>query len=266
MITHIFFDKLKEKQETLPLKQECLQSMTSPQDGMWESFREASRHWIIRDKSANIGYACVDDEKQLIQFFLKQDYLSLGESIFTHFLQHTAVIKGIVGTNNPTYLSLALATSKKIKLHSYLFRDHLPVSLEEKAGTLLQCQAEELEKIVQFYIESIGASRDWLLDYVGERIAKKEIYSLEHHAGIIGTCEVRNSPSSAQVVDIGMAVAPSYRRQGYGSYLLHQAKLIALTSGKTPICSCERENTGSFKAINHAGFRSLYQLLEVDFA
>ena len=94
---------------------------------------------------------------------------------------------------------------------------------------------------------------------------KGEIFSLEDGDEIIGTCEVRKSITAPEFADIGMVVSPAYRRKGYGTYLLNRAKTIALEWGKTPICSCEKDNIGSVKSIHNCGFVSKYQLLSIDF-
>ena len=104
-----------------------------------------------------------------------------------------------------------------------------------------------------------------MVDYIGGLIEKKEIFSHEIGDTIIGTCEVRKSTTSPKFADIGMAVSPDFRRKGYGTYLLNKAKTIALEWGKAPICSCEKDNIGSYKSISNCGFVSTYQLLAIVF-
>jgi predicted acetyltransferase len=76
---------------------------------------------------------------------------------------------------------------------------------------------------------------------------------------------VRNSDTDDSIADIGMIVSPLYRKSGYGTFLLGKAKEIAIRIGKTPICSCEKDNLGSLKSIQKNGFRSIHQLLSVEF-
>ncbi len=262
---NINFSEVNAIETLYPLKQAWLQSLHNAQDGMWETFRDQAEHWAIKDGQILVGYACIDNDHQLIQFYLSPSYHSNGAAIFQDFIQTAAIETGIVGTNNPIYLSLALNFVKNIRVHTYLFRDSAPVSIPEKEGILHLAQLADLDKIVEFYVHSIGAPKPWLNNYVGNRIQDGELFYFENHNTIIGTCEVRKSPTNPIVADIGMAIAPEFRKQGYGTYLLHQAKLIAQGLGKEPICSCEKENLGSFKSISNSGFISLSQLLEIEF-
>lgn len=259
------FSNRHTKEELRHLKQEWLQTLHSAQDGMWETFRDQAELWAIKDQQTIIGYACLDEDHQLIQFYLSPLYHARGAAIFQEFIQTFEIETGIVGTNNPVFSSMAFNFVKSIRVHTYLFRDNLVVTIPEKDGLLHQGQAADLNKIVAFYIHSIGAPEDWLNNYVGNRIQAGEIFYFENDNSIIGVCEVRKSPTNPTVADIGMAISTKFRKQGYGTYLLHQAKSIAQELGKKPICSCEKENLGSFKSITNSGFISLSQLLEIDF-
>lgn len=258
------FNEVHSKQDIESLKDQWLKTLSSPQDGMWESFREHSKHWVIKDKKKLIGYACVNDNNQLLQFYITPKYFSDGATIFKTFITANKINKGIVGTNNPVYLSMTLNLIKSFKINTYLFRDNHEVNIKEKEGSLNKGQAKDLNKIVDFCHESMGTPKEWLVGYIGNLIEQGEIFYFENKNILIGTCEVRNSLSAPAYADIGMVISPKFRKQGYGTYLLYRAKLIAQGSGKTSICSCEKENIGSFKSISNCGFISLHQLLSID--
>ena len=52
------------------LRQVWRQSLTAPQDGMWEIFRDSAEHWIFTTDGQIIGYACANEEYGLLQFYL----------------------------------------------------------------------------------------------------------------------------------------------------------------------------------------------------
>ena len=265
MDQHFSFNKLLNNDEIVPIKKEWLNSLTSPQDGMWEHFRENGQIWkILLDKNI-IGYASIDEDNQLLQFYVTSKYLPKGENIFKAFIIENKIQSGIVGTNNLVYLSMALNNVKTLKVHTCLFRNFHKVVIAEKEGILKVCQNEDLNRIVDFCHFSLGAPKEWLVSYIGELILKKEIFSFEKNNKIIGTCEVRRSTTSPNFADIGMVVSPDFRKLGYGTFLLHKAKTMALEWGKIPICSCEKNNIGSLKAIQNCGFVSMHQLLAVTF-
>lgn len=259
------FKKASKRNGIAELKKTWLKSLTGPQDGMWESFRDHSTHWEIRNAGDLIGYACVNEEHELLQFYLRPRYLSQGAKIFQKYLADTGIHRGIVGTNNPVYLSLALIFAQEVGIHTYLFRAGFEVDIHEKEGVLKVCQQEDIERIVAFCHYSIHAPVDWLNGYISGLVAKAEIFVFEHEDNILGTCEVRSSQTAPAFADIGMIVSPEFRKQGYGTYLLSRAKQIAKERQKEPICSCEKDNLGSFKSISNCGFISMHQLLAIDF-
>ncbi|MDF1695348.1 MAG: GNAT family N-acetyltransferase [Saprospiraceae bacterium] len=263
MTPTIRFDLNPSSQEIQVLKNGWMASLTSAQDGMWESFRDQATYYGIKTEGALVGYACLDASHQLIQFYLTPSAVSYGATIFNEFIAKYAIHTAIVGTNNPTFLSLALDDSRTTSPHTYLFRNTMKVNMTEKAGRLHQAEMDELNMVVDFYHASIGAPIEWLNGYLRNHVHKGEVYYFKNKEEMIGACEVRKSMTNSSVSDIGMLVAPSFRKQGYGSYLLYKAKMIAIESGRTPICSCEKENIGSYKSITNAGFISIDRLLKI---
>lgn len=248
------------------LKTQWLASLTSPQDGMWESFRNGATQFEICQEDSLIGYASVDADHQLLQFYLLPDYLSVGENIFEAFLKEKQIKRGIVGTNNPYFLTSALPFVTRMKVHTCLFQQLFESPAIEKAGKLKPVAEADIARIIDFCHYSIGAPKEWLSGYIGDLAEKGEVYFLEQGDQIIGTCEVRMSITAPEYADIGMIVSPDYRQRGYGTYLLHTAKQLAIAQGRKPICSCEKENVGSYKSITKAGFASTHQLLSVEFS
>lgn len=265
MVGNYRFSKIIEVDELAILKKNWLDSLTSPQDGMWDSFRDGAEDWGIFENGEMIGYGSKGEGNELLQFYILPTHLWKGEDIFKDFIDLLQIKTGIVGTNNLVYLSFALVFVKDLAIHTYLFRNTYEIFVEEKEGELKSCEESDLVRIVKFCYISMGAPKEWLAKYIGTLIARREMFFLEHKNEIIGTCEVRRSKTAPKFADIGMVVSPSYRRQGYGTYLLHKAKEIALERGKIPICSCEKDNIGSKKSIHNCGFVSMNQLLRVSF-
>ena len=259
------FTGTPDSHELAILKKEWRESLSSPQDGMWEFFRDRAMNWgILHDKEL-IGYASIGENSQLLQFYVIPKYVWKSESIFEEFISKMNIENGIVGTNNLGYLSVALNFVKELSIDTYLFRDSHKVNIVEKEGILNECQEKDIDRIVNFCHDSMGAPKEWLSSYIGGLVERREIFFLEDKGEVVGTCEVRKSMTAAEYADIGMVVSPAYRRQGYGTYLLYLAKRKALEWGKTPICSCEKDNIGSIKSIHNCGFVSMYQLLSISF-
>ena len=232
---------------------------------MWESFRANATNYGIRHGQEWIGYVNVTVEGKLLQFYLTPSHMPWGIEIFTQFLGEYQLSSAMVGTNNPCLMSVALRNPKQVSIDTYLFRDFWNREIPKKEGQLKPCQNDDLKRVVDFCQVSMGAPVGWLTSYIGGLIERNEIFVLQQDQKIIGTCEVRQSLSAGQYADIGMVVSPDFRKRGFGTFLLKQAMRIAQERNKIPICSTEKDNIGSLKAIHACGFYSKYQLLDVSF-
>lgn len=248
-----------------PLKAIWQKSLVAPQDGMWETLTGYATPWEIQAENQTIGYACVDDENRLLQFFVLPPWMQAGETIFRQFIAQEKIEKGLVGTNNPMCLSIAMHVQKSVKVDTYLFTDYVKEATVERAGVFRMATEDELERLVDFYHKSMDGPEAWLTGYLGDLLAKGEIFFLEENGEILGACEVRRRASDPTLADLGMVVSASHRKKGIGTYLLGKAKEVAYGWDKEPICSCEKENMGSLKSIQKNGFRSIHQMVLMAF-
>lgn len=265
MPTTITSSKVTDTRSLTELRQHWRESLTGPQDGMWEIFRDTAEHWAFTAGDQVIGYACANEEHGLMQFYLSPTWQHKRVGTLKTFLKQEAIAKGIVGTNNPAFLSAALELMQSVKVDTYLFTDQTQALSEEKTGDFVAANGEDLDRLINFYHQSIGAPESWLRGYLGNHLERGELFFLKQGDSVIGACEVRKSDSNDGIADLGMVVSPSFRRQGYGTFLLGKAKTVAQAWGRASICSCEKDNVGSTRSIQKNGFRSTHQLLRVTF-
>ncbi len=259
------FNKITDYSILNPLKEEWRKSLTAPQDDMWETFTDYSNHWELKDDTQIIGYACVNEDNRLLQYFVLPNWLQESEMVFQQFIRQQKIDNALIGTNNPIFLSTAMHFQKLVKVDTYLFSNFLNENIIVKEGTLRLAKSKDLIRSVDYYHKSIGAPKEWLNGYVGNLIDRGEFFLFEDGEEILGSCEVRKSKSNTEVANVGMAVSPEHRKKGLGTFLLGKAKEIAIQWDKKPICSCEKDNIGSIKSIQNNGFRSLHQMLLMEF-
>ncbi len=260
------FKKVSDTTSLDPLKMEWSKSLTAPQDDMWESFINDASQWEIAFNNQTIGYACVNKDNRLLQFFVIPEWMPEGTLVFEQFIHQLDIEEAIIGTNNPLCLSTAMHFQKSIQIEGYLFVDFLPTQVSKKEGTISLAKIERLEELVEFCHKSAGGSKEWLHGYISNLIAKGEFFVFENEVEILGTFEVRKSESNPNVANIGMIVSPLHRRKGLGTFLLGKAKETALAWSRQPICGCDKDNLGSLKCIHNNGFRSIHQMLLLEFS
>ena len=261
----IHFHQAADPSQLEPLKASWRETLTAPQDGMWETLTGYATHWEIKKADQTIGYACVDSDNRLLQFFVLPLWMEDSPSILQDFIRERQLSEALLGTNNPVALSAAMHWQTSIAVHTNLFSDFQQVEAGDMEGTFRASTADDLERLVDFCHESMQAPKGWLSGYLGNLIARKEIYLLEKEGAIRGTCEVRKSDSDPGIADVGMVVSPKHRRKGVATYLIRKAKKLAYEQGRKPICSCEKDNIGSLKSIQKSGFRSMHQMLLMTF-
>jgi GNAT superfamily N-acetyltransferase len=265
MPTPTISSKVSDTTSLAELREQWRKSLTGPQDGMWKIFRDTAEHWTFKAEDQVIGYACANEEHGLMQFFLSPLWQHKRLKTLQEFLKRESITKGIVGTNNPVFLSAALELMQSVEVETYLFTDQHQAVNQEKPGDFVAAKGEDLDRLIAFYHQSIGAPASWLRGYLGNHLQRGELFFLKQEDTIIGVCEVRKSDSNNSIADLGMVISPDFRRQGYGTFLLGKAKAVAQSWGCASICSCEKDNVGSTRSIQKNGFRSTHQLLRVTF-
>ncbi len=259
------FNKIDDVNALDSLRTDWRKTLTAPQDGMWETLTGFGNHWEVKEKDKTIGYASVDEENRLLQFYVLPAWMKEGVSIFGEFIDQEKIKNALVGTNNPFFMSMVMHLQKLVTVDTYLFTDLVKTKPIEKKGTLRTAKNKDLENLIDFCHESMGGPKEWLNGYLGNLINRGEIFVFENEGQILGTCEVRKSETDSEVADVGMVVSKNHRRKGLGTFLLGKTKEIAYEWNRKPICSCEKDNIGSLKSIENNGFRSLHQMLLVEF-
>ena len=152
--TKYLFNKISNISTLSPLKTEWQKSLVAPQDDMWESFTDLATHWEINQQDQTIGYACVNDENCLLQFFVLPFWMSDSVSILQQFINQQNIKTALIGTNNPRCLSIAMHIQKLVKVHTYLFTDTLKTETDKIDGTFRVVESQELETIVDFIMKA----------------------------------------------------------------------------------------------------------------
>ena len=261
----------KDSENWLELRKSFYNSLTSPFDGMWDELvHDHGQLWGFYDEDQLIGYCSKDDEGQLINFFLKENYANQKVELFKRVLFLLEIRYAIVSTNNPDFLVVSLEKSKNMKVHSYLFENTKDVDGVGSHQILDSFKFEpankdDFENLVLFCEKNIEADTGWLKMYLERLMDRNEIYLLKNKDQIIASCEIRKSDTQQGIIDLGVIVDHAYRKKGIGSALMAAGRKMSLKQNLDPICSCEQQNIGSKKMIENAGFTSTNMILKITF-
>lgn len=259
--------KSSEDPESLQLA--YLSSLTAPIDGMWEAFAAMGLRREIRISERLAGFFCINEEGQLLQFHIQPEFERSASDIFDSVLARDEVQGAMVSTADPLFLGLCLDCQKSTRVHTYLYQDHSSdevVFPGDSEARFDHAEADELSVLVERQRASLEQDPgDWLIGYLENLIARRELYVLRHEGQIVGTGEARVSDSQSPFADLGVITMLQHRGKGFAPHILSRLKRICYERQLVPICSTTVENLASQRAITRAGFVSRHRLLEIAF-
>jgi len=271
--TMLNIKKIAQLSELNTLKKAYFSECTSPLDGMWHfGFVPMSEHYGFYENESLVGFCCINSEKCLLQFYLSETAQSQAKDLFTLIVNSRSVVIGevngaFVSTAEPQYLSMCLDNTSTFTVNAlmYQYSDIKSVSDVDEIKLIL-AGGDQLESLVTFAVEAIGAPKDWLTGYYRNLIKRKELwyYSLDGEIAATGECRYFDEYQT-QYADVGMIVSPAYRGQGIATQVLNQLVMVAKEKGMKAICSTEVGNIGAQKTINKTGFVAPNRIVQFDF-
>ena len=247
-------------------KQDYLDGLVAPLDGMWHSFIEAGQHYKIKENETAVGYCVVNEAAKLLQLVCKNEN---PEELFKLLVEQLKLNGAVVATCEFETLSLCLDIHSSLRVNSWMY--HLADVVAPHANRLFAgdhfrlLQSEDLQQAVDFCMTAIDCERTWLESYYAGLIQREELFAGFQNGDLIAAGECRPSITQKPYADLGVVVHPEFRSQGIATEIL--TRLIAICHEKqlTPICSTTPENFGARRAIEKAGFVSQHRVLEIDF-
>ncbi len=251
------------------LRRAYLASLAAPCDGMWEAFATMGRHREVRSAGEQAGYYCVNDQGQLLQFFLAAPFENVAAELFAAAVARDEVKGAMVSTADPLFLSLCLDVQKDLGVHTYLYRDHHRGESRFATGQGVSfdvVEAGELEALAELQRNSLDQDPgDWLVGYLENLIARRELYNLRRGTEVLATGEARVSDSQPPYVDLGVITMRRHRGRGVATDVLCRLKQLCHERQLVPICSTTTDNPAARRAIARAGFVSRHRILKVAF-
>jgi len=252
--------KIDSIEELSELKQGYMNLTTAPLDGMWlTGFVPMATHYGFFEEDVLVGYCCVNDESFLLQFYVSPGHQAAAwfEAILSEEESVVGKIRGaFVSTAEPQYLSQCLDHFPSFNVNALMYQ-----LAESKAADpsfeLVVVKGNQLDEMVAFANQAIGAPEEWLVGYFGNLINREELYACWKDGQVLATGECRGyEECQLEYADLGMIVSEAERGKGVATAVLKRLVKTAESRGLRPICSTENNNVGAQKAISRAGFIS----------
>jgi GNAT superfamily N-acetyltransferase len=176
------------------------------------------------------------------EFYTLPAYQAAALPMFRRLLEVSQAAKIRAQTNDRLMLLMLYDCAADITSDTILFEDALTTHLTCPTGILRKVSEADKERLFEHKHEPGG---DWMIESDGVAVATGG--ALFHY----------NPPYG----DLFMEVHESYRRRGFGSYLLQELKRICYEMGKPPAARCNVSNVASRKALQKAGLLPCGRLL-----
>ncbi len=240
-------------------------NVTAPMDDMWESgIIGKGDYFTIKKKEDVLGYFVVDNDNNLLQFFLKDECLNESSNIFELIKTSKEIKQAFVSTSEPRYLSLCLDNNDGVEINSYLYTEMEAIEFKKPLESISSqlANVEDLDRVL-VYNNEMGFKGDWLIKYCKDLICNHGLILYKIEDKIIGTGEMRPSFSSKSYANLGVTVSEIYRRMNIGTYILSNMRLLANKQGLKAICSTDKDNIASQHTIEKSGFYPYHRVLTV---
>lgn len=252
-----------QKPAPFDVRKAYLDALPEPQEFYIEGRVARGRLIRITDDGAAAGHAVIDaGGKTLLEFYLDNAHLRESEAIYAALVKQFKIRRLLCKSFDPYMLYPALRKKRKPRPSGYLFRHIADDSFQEREGVHVRpARGEDVDALLSisggFFDD--GAEIDL---YLADDQGLIFIFEEERTNGLIGCGISKPVLPTGTAMDIGMLVAPAYRRQGFGSYIVSYLKSHLLGRGLRPVCGCASDNAGSKRALERGGFASLYRIIE----
>lgn len=262
-------ESLESTDDVAALRAQYMQQTTAPLDGMWScGFVPAARHVGIFMDDLQVGYACINDDGYLLQFYVDPAHQDQGAAVFETIIsgRHDVVgaVQGaFVSTAEPFFLAHCLDGYAHFEVNALMYqRDERAVVKSAAPWELTPVEASQLPQAVDFAVASLGAPAEWLEGYFTRLIQRRELFGVRQDSRLVATGESRRFDEyQTGYVDLGVVVGPSRRGRGMATEILRRLVVMNESKGLKPMCSTEKTNLAAQKAIARAGFFAVHRIL-----
>jgi predicted acetyltransferase len=239
----------------------------TPLDDMWENAIIPSATFYKINDNQDLGHFAIDSNNTLLQFYIKEGFKHLSESVFKNIIEKHKIYNALVATYEHEYLSLCLGISTDIKVDTILYHEDTSIQIASPITDLSMeiANIDQFDEVIDFCTKKVGLNGDWLNFYYKAMLPQQSIYLFRHNDNIVSAGEMRPSKSSISYANVGIMVSKDYRGKNIGTYTLSQMKKTANSKGLKTICSTTTDNIASQKAILKNGYNPYHRIVRVTF-
>ena len=207
-----------------------------------------TREFEILEGDERVAYASLAvggpwrDKPAFYEFYVIPERRSRAYALFDAVLSATQPPAFEVQSSDVLTTTMALTFARDVATDRVIFRNAVTTT-HVLPGAILRCVTALAD--IQSAIVARQGGGEWLLEMNGTVVGKGGI--LFHY----------NPPYG----DVYMEIDESFRRGGYGSYLVQELKRLCYELGAVPAARCQPTNRASQRTLQRAGMVPFAQIL-----
>ena len=241
------------------LREAHLDSLPEPQIHHMERLASSAQIVLIVSHGETVGYVGVNKEC-VVEFYLTDAALPWRSDAFYAAAEHTGARSALV----KSFDALTLSTIAEREVKARVVGVNFMTFDESTFVPRPEITARSAERSDASSVREIAADLYEDAAEIDHHIAARELLMFESGATLVGCGFVTRIRPNRNAFDIGMAVAPGFRRRGIGEYIVrHLRRHCVTTLDGRPIAGCAMENIASRRTLEKSGFISHHSLMEL---
>jgi hypothetical protein len=248
-------DKIKK------YRTDYLNSLPEFQELFIELMINDSECYIIQIENKEIGYALINTDNILIEFYVENKYISSSNKIFRQVVKDLSVTEIYCKSFDSLLLSNCLLSSFTYSVIGVLYRDYVePLVILDSGIKMIKANLSSigLLKKQDGSIKELFETEDQLTNF----IKNENVFEFYRNDEFIGCGMIIRTNSDWDFCDLGVWVNPSKRGKSIGSQIILNLREFAIKNNMKPSCGCAIDNLASQKIIEKSGFVSRYKMID----
>jgi len=242
------------------IRSEYLNSIPEFQELYIELMIDESDCYLLQSDGSDIGYAIINTNDILIEFYVIDKYLSGSYEIFRQLVMDLSVTEIYCKSFDSLLLSNCVLCSFPYSVIGVLYRDYVePGLIPDRGITMIKSDLSSagLFKQQDDSIKELFETDDQLTRF----ITKENVFEFSRNDEFVGCGMVIRTNPDWNYCDLGVWVKPSSRGHKIGSQIILRLREFAIENNWKPSCGCAVENIASQRTIERAGFVSRHKLI-----
>jgi hypothetical protein len=239
---------------------EYLNSLPEFQELFLELMINNSDAYLLQIDNKDIGYAIVNNDHILIEFYVMNLYISSSYDIFSQVVNELSFNEIYCKSFDSLLLNNCLLSSFSYSVAGVLFRDYVePLILLDSSIRMTKAKLSSIGLLINQddSIKELFETEDQLRNF----IENENVFEFYKNDEFVGCGMIIRTISDWNYCDLGVWIKPSKRGNKIGSQIILNLREFAIKNNMNPSCGCASENIASQKIIERSGFVSKYKLI-----